>query len=152
MMTLDLLFAAAQAAAMFSRLRFGFAALVLLSAAAACLVSPVLGGATDGGSSGAPSATCGLTLTGPAWNASCQAWSAQYCCNELKACAADPACAKLVACAEACPTPRQDACLNACEVDAGVANPRLNAFGACTKATPTSGQGIPSNCQWPNGG
>ena len=110
-------------------------------------------GTSGSGTSGTSGNTggCGLVLTGPRWAATCQAWSDQYCCAQQKACAADSACAKLVACIEACPTPRQDAFLNACTPAGGNAE-LFTAFGACSKATPAGGQDIPASCEWPTGG
>jgi hypothetical protein len=110
----------------------------------------------DGGAPATPDAgggaACGLAFTGPKWTASCQSWSDQYCCNQQKACAANAACAQLIACIDACPSPRKDPCINACTPDGGSAVDLLDAFGSCSKSTPSGGPEIPSSCEWPTGG
>jgi hypothetical protein len=121
--------------------------------ASACSSS---GDATDSGDSGSAQGgpiQCGIALVGPQWLQNCQDWTDQYCCGQQKACAADAACAKLVACLNACPSPRQNACINACTPDGGSAVNLLDGIETCTVDTPpTGGPQIPDPCEWPTGG
>jgi hypothetical protein len=93
---------------------------------------------------------CGLApITGQKWNALCQAWNDMYCCKQQEDCAADPVCAKWIACIDECPSPRSDACVNACTPNAAPLD-LFNAWGACVRASkPEGGVGLPSGCQWP---
>jgi hypothetical protein len=111
---------------------------------------------SDGGSTAADSGTapgsgvCNLTVYPADYDTRCQAALDKACCDEEKACAANPDCVKLYACINACPRPRQESCFNTC-VSRGESTPGYKEFaaiGACSKAPPYEAP-VTVSCAYP---
>lgn len=97
----------------------------------------------DGGNDGGG---CGLALAWETGGTLCQGWADQNCCQQQQACSNESVCSTFVKCVAACPTPRQDACVNAC----GAPPPSLDGFATCTKQVPPAvAASIPDECRWP---
>ncbi len=98
-----------------------------------------------------PAGTCGLTFDwrvrnppGGSTAAECQAGLDQDCCTQEMACAASADCKQMLQCVNACPSPRTDACLMACERDAGQSE--FLAVGDCSK---NAAPHLPAACVFP---
>ena len=106
--------------------------------------------AVDAGEGGAVG-TCGIVFDwrvrnppGGSTPAECQAGLDQDCCSQEMACAANADCKQMLQCMNACPNPKADACLTACQRDAGQSE--FLAVGDCSK---NAAPHLPAACAFP---
>jgi hypothetical protein len=122
----------------------GFAALLLALVFLGCLSG------SGSPQSGSETARCDLSFYPSGYDNACQVAIDQSCCNEERACAAQPMCIKLLSCINACPVPRTAACANTCTGDSGAPAagfPEYAAIGNCLRGPTYRAPAV--NCNYP---